>query len=825
MAGFRDCIMSAKDQGVLSQDEADALISRWDEHRSARSRAGEADPEGGAKTALAAEMDELAARKAHVAALTEAKHAELSDYLRNHKDIKGRADVFGAALNLLENYGSGSGTSSVSGRIKAIVGLAHGEMADMLNTFRRTRLTGQRMNRPMLDDVVREIHGQSSGSDSARGMAEAVQRTFEGLREKFNKAGGDIGKLEGGYLPQFHEPQALLRAGFDTWRDFIRPRLDLDRMKDPLTKGQLSPQRLDEVLRVAFDRIATGGWSDREPSRAAFGRGALANQRGEERFLHFKTADDWLTYNREFGAGDPVKAIFQHINGMARDIATMEILGPNPGATVEWLKQVVQSEQAKATTGKPSLYRTSAAPPMIADNQAYAPWRIDSLYDYLRGRGTVSGRTAAGFANARNLLTSAFLGSAAVVAATTDPFLDMAARRISGLPMAKALTGISKVFSTQTRAQAVRSGMILDDFMHILGDEARYAGTLNGSEWSKWLADRTVKLSGLEPITQARKHTFALDFQAAMADHADRAFDDLPPYLNRTMRDYGLDAKAWDTMRKVEPYKPDGGAGFLQPADVAKKDRGVAERYLEMIYGQTERAVPSGTARARSMITGTAPRGSIFGEILESGLQFKSFALSFTTLQLQAVKQELNQSGAQGAAYAASLALGLTFAGGLAMQIKNVINGKDVQPMNDPKFWMQAMQTGGGFGLMGDFLFSDVNRFGHSLGEQLLGPTVGAVTDITKLTAGNVQQLSQGKKTNAGREAVNFVGRYTPAVSSLWYTRLAYRRLLLDQIQFLADPDAHKNFRQKEQTLKRETKQQFWWSPGDTAPERGPQMP
>lgn len=823
---FRDCVISARDQGVLSEDEADDLIGRWQRHWEARRGAGEADPEGGARTAVIAELEEEAARKAQLAALSAAKQEELSAYLSGYRDVKGRPDVFGGIINLFENFGTGAGTSSVAGRAKAITALAHGELADMLSTFRRSRLTGRRFNKPGVDNVVREVLGESSGDEAARGMGEAVARVFEHLRERFNAAGGQIGDL-GRYLPQFHEPGALLRAGYERWAEFIRPRLDLDRMRDPLTGGRLSPERLEESLRVAYERITTGGWSDREPTARPFGKGALANQRSEHRFLHFRTADDWLAYNREFGAGDPLKAIFQHINGMARDIAAMEVLGPNPSATVEWLKQVAQSEAAKAIAGKPSLYGTSQAPPLIADKLDYLPWRIQSVWDYVRGRQQVSGRWATGFANARNFLTSAQLGAASVLAAATDPFLDMAARYLSGLPMTKALAGIVEALpgrAGMTREKAVRSGLILDDFLHILGDEARYAGTLGGSEWSRWLADRTVNLSGLEPMTQARRHVFALDFQAAFADHAGQAFDALPAYLRRSMEDYGLDARAWDIMRKIEPDRPEGGAGILRPIDVAKRSRPVAEKYLEMIYGQMERAVPTGTARARSFITGTAPRGSVFGEILESGLQYKSFALSFTTLQFQAIQRELHQGGARGAAYASGVALALTLGGGLAMQLKSIIAGKDTQPMDNPKFWIQALQTGGGFGLMGDFMFSDVNRFGHSLGEQLLGPTVGALSDISKLTVGNIQQAIQGKKTNAGREAVNFVGRYTPVASSLWYTRLGYRRVFLDQLQYLADPEAHKAFRDAQRRTMRETHQGYWWPPGEAAPARAPEV-
>ncbi|WP_163535963.1 hypothetical protein, partial [Klebsiella pneumoniae] len=72
-------------------------------------------------------------------------------------------------------------------------------------------------------------------------------------------------------------------------------------------------------------------------------------------------------------------------------------------------------------------------------------------------------------------------------------------------------------------------------------------------------------------------------------------------------------------------------------------------------------------------------------------------------------------------------------------------------PMDDPRFWIQALGTGGGFGIMGDYMFADVNRLGQSLGEQIAGPTIGAGSDALKLTIGNAQELVQGKPTHAGR--------------------------------------------------------------------------
>ncbi len=80
----------------------------------------------------------------------------------------------------------------------------------------------------------------------------------------------------------------MLRAGFDKWSEYIKPKLDLERMKDPLTGEALSPERLDATLRSAWEHITTGGWSDREPSARLFGLGAVANQRQEHRFPTFQ---------------------------------------------------------------------------------------------------------------------------------------------------------------------------------------------------------------------------------------------------------------------------------------------------------------------------------------------------------------------------------------------------------------------------------------------------------------------------------------------------------------------------------------------------------
>jgi len=165
----------------------------------------------------------------------------------------------------------------------------------------------------------------------------------------------------------------------------------------------------------------------------------------------------------------------------------------------------------------------------------------------------------------------------------------------------------------------------------------------------------------------------------------------------------------------------------------------------------------------------------------------------------------------------------MTVMGALAIQIKQMSAGKDPQDMNSPSFWVRSIFQGGGLGIFGDFLNSTISRAGGGLETTLAGPVVGLVDDFLKLTVGNIGELAEGKDTNAGKELVRFIARYAPG-SSLWYSRLAFERLVLDQLQLQIDPKARKRFRNKQRRIYKEYNQKYWWKPGKTTPSRPPNI-
>ncbi|TRL39825.1 hypothetical protein [Rhizobium straminoryzae] len=779
-----------------------------------------------AKKALTELLKAESAHQKRKAKLSLQSIQRISAALSSYKNAKGEHDIAAAAIDTLEHFGTAP-FPSVEGRRKAIVGMAHARMEDALYHFRRSAIAGDlvRHNKADLDNVLREAFGQNTGDASAKHFAKVWEDTHEWLRQRFNGAGGAIGKLERWGLPQHHDARALRKAGLQTWKDAIRPLLDVSRMKHPLTGRAVDPGELDDILTEIWTNVATEGWAKKEPSRQAFGRGALANQRADHRFLIFRNADSWLAYQRDFGSGGDIFAsMMGHINAMAKDIAAMEVLGPNPSGTIEWMKQAIRKQAMQKAAGQKSVLAGDAA--KANDLAASAERKLDSLWGSIRGtlETPVNSTWAAGFASVRSLITASVLGSA-MLSSPSDIGTTMVARSFAGIGAQGAMRDIVQAMSSSTRREAVAAGLILDNAMHVFHAQARYIGTIDGPGWSSFLADRVLTLSGLTPWTQSARHAFGLAFMRTAAENAVKSFDQLPDAFRATFARYGIRPADWDRMRRMPLHDMGSGVKILRPQEIAERiDDKLAERFLEMIQSETEYAVPNGSQRSKVALVDQNRPGTFLGEVVRSFAQFKSFGAVFLILHGRRMHQLL-QAGqtAKGAAYAGSLLISTTLFGALSLQLKGLAQGRDPQDMRNKAFWGAAILQGGGLGIYGDFLFSNINRQGDGFATTLGGPVIQRANDLWNLTAGNVVQLASGEKTHFGRELVKFMKGSTPG-GTIWYTRLAWERILMDQLQFLVDPEADKAFKQRQRFFAKEFGQQFWWAPGRTAPQRAPNI-
>ncbi|MEO1110093.1 MAG: hypothetical protein AAFX90_19440 [Pseudomonadota bacterium] len=828
-----NCLTSALDQGEITEREAAWIKNMYDGYRRKAKARGTATADQEAKDKAAKRLAAEAAQKRRRTLLqAQAQKRVVSDTL-TYRTARGDQDIAEGTIALLEHHGTAP-FQSMEGLRKAIIGRAHAELSELLKKFERTALLGRTPDKADLNNVVREAFGEGTKDPAAKALADGWLQVAEGLRQRFNRAGGDIGKIENWGLPQSHDPNALLRAGKQTWKDAIRGRIDLARMRHPVTGDEILDDEIEVILDRVWQDIVTNGWASREPSQVPNGRGAVAAQHAEHRFLIFKSADDWMAYQRDFGQGNAFSAMMNHINRMARDIAAIERLGPNPNAMLTFLKQRIEKTAAARLTDDAVPFAGSRA---RADSRARGKNKaIDNMWEAYRGNSEVAVDTqaASAFAVTRNWLTSSILGSAVASALPTDPIYQMLARRFVGISGLSTMRDLAGQIKKSGRMEAVRSGLILDSAMHTASTQARYMGTLSGPEWSRVLPDRVLAWQGLTAWTQAGRHSFGLSFQGMLADRAGKSLAELKRAKNGTLERatakaldrWGFSAEDWDRIRSAAIHERDGAA-FLRPNEIAAVDETLAERVLEMILQETEYAVPSGTLRGRAFSRFGSQPGTLWGEVVRSAAMFKSFAVTYMLLYGSRFWREFGGSRAAGARYASAVVLTTAMGGAMSMWLKDVIAGRDPRPImgkdgNPMTFAGQAFMQGGGFGIAGDFLLGDLNRYGGGLSSMIGGPVVDTITDFSNLTLGNAAQFFSGDTTNAAEETRKFIQKNTPG-RSLWFLRLGYDRVLMDNLRRFTDPKADKAFNRRSRYVK-DLGTDTWWSPGQSLPERAPDL-
>lgn len=696
---------------------------------------------------------------------------------------------------------------------KSIRGQAHATMAGVLQKHSRD-LFGRVRGKAELEDMVRELFAPgSTGNLSARELADAWRTASEALRQRYNAAGGHIGKLEDWGLPQSWDPDAVAEIGFDQWRTDMLASLDRAKMIDGATGAPFSDEALDAVLRDVFDTISTDGWAHRDPGGQG-GASSLANRRADHRFLSFRDADAWMAMQAKYGGGaSPFDTMMAHIDAMSRDIALMERLGPNPTQTLKWLGDTIEKDaNLKAAEGGADAKKRREA--------AFAARRkLQRLYDEISGanRRPENRALALGFSTLRSWQVATKLGSA-VLSTTSDQATQLLARQMNGIPVARQITSQLKLLNPaaiEDRALAMRMGLIAEEASQMAASTARMTGEELTGEWSRRLAEGTMRISGLAAVTQSGRWAFGMDFLAHITAERSKAFDNLDAPFRNAFERYGLSSADWDKIRAT-PLTHARGADWIMPDAIG--DQAVRDRMMRMILTETDYAVPVPSIALNAAVNSVLPKGTLVGELGRTAFQFKSFAIGLTMMQMQ---RTMAMTGWNRARYAAQLLIYTTVMGAAALQLKEIAKGRDPRPIYDSAdpgataaFWGASMLQGGGLGIYGDFLRSSQSRFGGGIGDVLAGPAFATADAALGLAVGQPLKAIQGEKTNPGAAAVKLLKSETPGVGSLWFTRLAFERLMLDEMATMVDPDYRDRFKRLDRYAA-EQGQDYFWAPGD----------
>lgn len=676
-----------------------------------------------------------------------------------------------------------------------------------------------------IDDEVAEALWQLShdatptGSPLAVGVAKAIRKWQEYTRLAANDAGAWIGKAKGYVFSTLHDSHRIAKSQPDWLADAERL-FDLSRMGEEM---DLSAEEVRAILPDLWRDFASGVHlkDAQQPSSAPKGLQSVGKKVSHERVIHFRDAAATVEYNARWGAGTLHEAIAAGLRRQARATALMATLGPN----YEMNFDAVVADTLKR------MRKDGASAKALAQFQTDAR-RYKRMYlAEIDGSVNIPGSdpVATVSASLRSWQSMASLGGATLSSLSDLATLANGAKYHGASALEVIGNGMGKLFQGAPPAEK----------LELWADLGVVLSSLSGKLVSRFSPDDNVagRLGKLQHTfftlnlqnrwTDSFREATAELLSANLARRVGERFDALPERLRTTLGLYGIDADKWDIFRATEATEIDG-ARFLAPAALeALEDapfaqylskRGIsatptrirelrretARQFRGYFADQNGYMVLTPDAATRGMMKQGTQVGTGVGEALRFIMQFKSFPLAYTQ---RALGREVKQGGMMGVAGLIALTTLFGYAAGVA---KDASKGLAPRDPADPRSWLAAFQQGGGAGLYGDVLFSQIleRRFGDA-GLQLFGPTVADVLGSQGL-AGLSARAVQGNDASAA--SVRFVKSNTPFLN-LFYARLALDYAVFYRLQEWMNPGS---LGRMENELNQRTGQEFIASPSQT---------
>lgn len=820
----------------LTDAEVEGIFSRI--HKAARDiKAGKATE--ASASGLGEQVDEIvtaAARKASEDMLREAAVRERQAHLQvlaagRNLDSYQRLRAAGVkpldAVDTLvfRNFKGKASIESVEQRVQGVKSDLQRELLATWEALGRD-FFGFFQNKTKLVTLIRELRGEDTGDPAAKKGAKAYHEVAEKARQLFNQAGGDVGRLDDWGMPQHHSQARVAMARPDEWIDFILPLLDRQRYVD-LTGRPMSDAEVRTFLGKAYDTISTGGIANQEPGQF-HGTGKLANRHAEARVIHFKDAESVIGYWERFGERSPLEVLYGHIDTMARDIAIMETLGPNDKATFALLRDTALQEAVNGDRRNATKYQNQAR-------------RLDRYYDHATGRVEPSANFVLSAVTdaIAYLNTAGKLGGAAIASLFGDRAMYQAVAMLNHLP---ALQDWRRQLSLLNPANAagrralMRQGLMLESIRSGLtrfNDNFGYSSGL--AQHTGRLANAVMRISGMNAINAIPKGAFGAGLFSAIGHEikAGKAFSDLAESDVRVLRNYGITATDWRVWKMAQletigavaapAITPEAIGRItdaeLQAAGLEPRDRhNAVVKLLGAVNTEADFAIVTPGWKERAQFYSNLQRGTAKGEIGRAALQFKSFP--WTQLRRFFDLLDNTDGPVSRASVAAAMVLAMTAAGAMTVQVREMLSGKDPRDMSDPKFWGSAFLQGGAVGVYGDFFYGiNQTRWGSGWMEAISGPTIGPLFELgIKQPWDALRAAIEGKETHLGAQTFGDIKGFVPA-GNVWYAKAALDHLAWQQVMEQLSPGYLRSIRQR---AAKDYGQDWWWSPGEFTPDRGP---
>lgn len=716
-------------------------------------------------------------RDLYLKALSLKREKERTDEFKQY--VQDGASPYRAVLDLISSSpGAGQKFSNPEGRATAIYNRISAEMFELKDAL-RTKVAGLAQDVDTAHEVVRYLKDGKIKNEQnlakVKQIAEQWQTAAEKIKGLRNKAGARIGKLEDWVIPQSHDRQKMLKAGYKSWYENIVPKLDRERIE----KEQGAT--LEDVLDSAWKNITT-----RQVEISGVKNGTSVARKGEfERVLHFKDGDSIIDYNKEFGNPDIFSTMDAHIMQQSKEIAAMQLFGPNPQATYNKL-----IELAKASDMGSTLEDTLNNTWKIVSGQADGDDIVDLLDKTLATGGQVH----------RNIQVSSKLGSAMIssLADLHTIWLGAGYRNFSSIKMIGK--GIHTLLQEATSGGSAAENVALANRIGVVSEFAsasmansRFAET--GAGMTQKVAEVVIRSSGMAAYTTAMRTSVGLEMAANFAENFSKNLEDTP--FNKLFEEYGITPEDWNKIRQTQP-KEVKKAKFLNVNKIYEVDENLGYKVNEMMTNEMDSFVIMPTARTRLWTTWGAKKGSLKGEVARNMMLFKSYPIAYTMMHMNRVRTI--QGGAGKTAYIGKAIVASTVMGGITLLAYDIATGKTPRDVDRPAFLMEAIVKGGGLGIAQDFFIGATEtKYGSSFSDIIMGVPASTIKDIVNTVQDfAVKDLDEGVAVgNVYKRAKNYI----PG-QNLWYTRAVVEASVGDYLGELIDPNHEQSIRKQKKAMR-----------------------
>ncbi|MGX8939347.1 hypothetical protein ACWWJF_00425 [Symbiopectobacterium sp. Eva_TO] len=676
-------------------------------------------------------------------------------------------------------------------------------------------------DREIADALWRVGRGESTEGMTRQSVeaAKIIAKWQENARLDANRAGAWIRQLPGYIVRQSHDILKVRAAGFEAWRDAILPKLD-EATFDGVTN-------INDFLQNAYNGLASGVHlsADKPDWMNGFkGSQNVAKRASQERTLHFKDGVSWFEYNQQFGTGSLREAVFGGLTGSARSTGMMRILGTNPENMFKYLSDTI-AEDVQRTNNPSALAAFKNEVKRINKNT------IPQINGAVNIPGNVGIANASAFV--RGWLRMTQLGGA-VISSFNDVPIAATEMRYQGRNFMGALTegikGRLRRYNSSEQKEILNSIGIYSDSMtqeiirRVSGDE-----TLTGKMGRA--QQIFFKYNLMNFWTEAGRNSNAMMITNWMAKNADHAYSALPDDFRRVLDLHGIGDREWNIFRRMDMDESEGRkfmtangvrgvsddviADYVSSKGINPTERAIAEARDQLegqlrgyVLDRVNIAMSEPTDRVQALMKqGTQP-GTPEGEALRFAGQYKSFTASFMQnilgrevfgrgytpaplggSKMQSMTNALLRNGSGAFVGAANLFVWSTLFGYLSLQSKLLLKGQSPRPA-DHKTFLAAAAQGGGLGIMGDFMFGEVSRFGAGAVTSLMGPAASNADSIVAL----VQNTTRGDARLGDwyRTALD----NTPFLNVFWL-RTAMNGLILNRIQDALDPGSLERYQRR----------------------------